>query len=149
MDEAYLNIGWISMGTSQPQLSVWDVAYLYCIGHHVNDMGIVTLSFPLPNAPNLEPDEMQPLLSCEFETEHLNASPPSQAYGSLGQPDVIVCPKMAWRQLRIASYAYPLMLLSAFVLTIFIKGFINTDSVKACIYAFLHMHYYLTLAKAV
>jgi len=73
----------------------------------------------------------------------------SQVYGSLGQPDVVVCPKMAWRQLRIASYAYPLMLLSAFVLTIFIKGFINTDSVKACIYAFLHMHYYLTLAKAV
>jgi hypothetical protein len=86
------------------------------------------MSSPTPKSPPVEADERQPLLAPEVESEQADVSP-EDLDGSLGQPEAVVRPKKTRSKVKIASYIL-LTLLSAFVLAVFIKGFIDADDVE-------------------
>lgn len=87
------------------------------------------MSTPVPKGP-VEPDERQPLLYHE-DQDRSTAASPDDVDGSLGQPDAILRPKKTRSKLRIAGYIL-LVLVVAFVLAVFIKGWIDADDVEVC-----------------
>ncbi|KAF8590412.1 mitochondrial carrier [Ramaria rubella] len=84
------------------------------------------MSVPPVSAP-AEADERQPLLTPELNPGRVDAIP-DDFDGSLGQSEAILQPKKTRSKLQIALYIL-LVLLSALVLAVFIKGWIDSEDV--------------------
>ncbi|KAF8530026.1 mitochondrial carrier domain-containing protein [Hysterangium stoloniferum] len=82
-----------------------------------------------PSATPANSDERQPLLTPQAVPPYQQYTPnPDESGGELGQSETTIQPKKTRNNCRIVSYVL-LALLSAFVLAVFIKGWIDADDV--------------------
>jgi len=72
--------------------------------------------------------ERQPLLTAEAQNNGQAYTSPDVADGELGQAEAVLQPKKTRSKVKIAWYIF-LVLLCAFGLAVFIKGWIDADDV--------------------